>query len=249
MKNNKPEEQILVIFGATGDLSKRKLIPALYALEGLDMLPGKFLILGAGRSAMDDDSFRDTMMEALKSFSKEDDKSRFSSFIKKIYYAKADPKKEGSFSGLAGKLGFIREQNSLSRENIIFYLSTPPALYRVITESLAAAGLNNENNGWKRLIVEKPFGYDLASSMVLNTALQKNWKESQIYRIDHYLGKETVQNLLITRFSNGIFEPLWNRNFIQHVEITSAESIGVEKRGSYLVSLSDNFSFHPVPFL
>lgn len=173
------------------------------------------------------------MKEALHNFSKEDDSSRFSSFSKKIYYAKADPEKEDSFSGLAGKLKSIRKQNSFSRENIIFYLSTPPGLYEMIPRSLAGAGLNNENNGWKRLIVEKPFGYDLASSRALNTALQKNWKESQIYRIDHYLGKETVQNLLVTRFSNGIFEPLWNRNFIQHVEITSAESIGVEKRGSY----------------
>ena len=231
--NNKPEEQILVIFGATGDLGKRKLIPALYALYVLNLLPEKIAILGAGRSAMDDERFRDTMMEALRSFSKEDDKSRFSSFVKKIYYAKADPKEEYPFSDLAGKLKFIREQNSFNRENIIFYLSTPPALYQVIPERLAAAGLNNETSGWKRLVIEKPFGYDLDSSTALNTALQKSWKESQIYRIDHYLGKETVQNLLVTRFSNGIFEPLWNRNFIHHVEITSAERIGVENRGNY----------------
>ncbi|MFO7922869.1 MAG: glucose-6-phosphate dehydrogenase, partial [Bacteroidales bacterium] len=151
--NTKPEEQILVIFGATGDLGKRKLIPALYALDMLNLLPEKFAILGAGRSAMDDDSFRDTMTEALKSFSKEDNKSGFLSFVNKIYYAKADPKEEDSFSDLAGKLEFIRKQYSFARENIIFYLSTPPALYRVIPERLAAAGLNKEDNGWKRLVI------------------------------------------------------------------------------------------------
>jgi glucose-6-phosphate 1-dehydrogenase len=232
-RNDKPEEQILLIFGATGDLSKRKLIPALYALNVLDMLPEKFAILGAGRSELDDDEFRDTMKEALKSFSKQDGRNKFSSFLKKLYYVQADPEKKNSFTGLGEKIKLIKQENSFTKENIIFYLSTPPSLYRVIPERLAAEGLNKEKNGWKRLVIEKPFGYDLNSSKALDIALQKSWKESQIYRIDHYLGKETVQNLLVTRFSNGIFEPLWNRNFIHHVEITSAESIGVENRGNY----------------
>ena len=117
--------------------------------------------------------------------------------------------------------------------NTIYYLSTPPSLYGIIPDNLARHGLNDQTGGWKRVIIEKPFGYDLQSAIELNNSLQRDWLESQIYRIDHYLGKETVQNVLVTRFTNGIFEPLWNRNYVHHVEITSAESLGVEKRGGY----------------
>ena len=133
------------------------------------------------------------------------------------------------------ELKSLREEFGING-NTIFYLSTPPSVYGVIPQKLTSVGLNKQDDGWKRLIIEKPFGYDLESAIKLKDQLLKDWKEEQIYRIDHYLGKETVQNLLVTRFSNGIFEPLWNRNYIHHVEVTSAESIGVEKRGGYYES-------------
>lgn len=231
--SSSPEDQILVIFGATGDLSKRKLMPSLFALENLDLLPDKFAIVGAGRSPMSDETFREAMGEALNKFSPEEDKSNLPSFISKLFYQQVEPDNLDSFAELHWRLKALQFQTGMDNGNIIFYLSTPPSMYEIIPKGLSASGLNNEANGWKRLIIEKPFGYDIESAMALNLALQKDWKEHQIYRIDHYLGKETVQNVLVTRFSNGIFEPLWNRNYIHHVEITSAENIGVGKRGGY----------------
>jgi glucose-6-phosphate 1-dehydrogenase len=229
---SRPENQILVIFGASGDLTKRKLIPALYALEIQGLLPEKFAIIGVSRSGLNDELFREAMEQGLEEFSDEKDKTSVSVFLQKIYYQSVDAQDSSSFIGLAGKLSELQTQLGISG-NTIFYLSTPPSLYSLIPQNLAKNGLNNQNNGWKRVIIEKPFGYDLQSAIDLNNALQKDWLEDQIYRIDHYLGKETVQNVLVTRFTNGIFEPLWNRNYVHHVEITSAESIGVEKRGGY----------------
>ncbi|MFW5725089.1 MAG: glucose-6-phosphate dehydrogenase [Bacteroidota bacterium] len=233
-RNNLPENHILVIFGATGDLSKRKLMPALFELDALKMLPEKFMILGIGRSPISDQNFREDITKALKvAFSKEKDQKQISGFLERLFYLQADPLKEKSYHTLREKLQLLKEQNALAHFNLIFYLSTPPSLYEVIPRLLASTALNNESDGWKRVIIEKPFGYDLQSAKKLNDSLKKNWDESQIYRIDHYLGKETVQNVLVTRFSNGIFEPLWNRNFIHHVEITSAENFGVGNRAGY----------------
>ena len=232
---NKPENSILVIFGATGDLTKRKLIPGIFALEIQNLLPDNFAILGSSRSKMSDDEFRKSMRDSLIKYSNSADSKKIDIFLKKICYQSVDAKDPNGYPNLLEKLQKLRKELSING-NTIFYLSTPPSLYGVIPQNLSSIKLNKEDDGWKRVIIEKPFGYDLQSAEELNKSLNKNWQEHQLYRIDHYLGKETVQNLLVTRFSNGIFEPLWNRNYVHHVEITSAESIGVEKRGGYYES-------------
>ena len=231
----KPDNHILVIFGASGDLTYRKLIPAVYDLHKQDLLPEKFAVVGASRTNLSDDKFREKMKDGIKKFAnfKEDSGEDINNFLKKLSYISIDTENKKDFIKLKAyieKLG-----NTLgTKGNVIYYLSTPPALYGVIPSLLGEVGLNNNENGsWKKLIVEKPFGYDLDSALELNKKLSKHFKEEQIYRIDHYLGKETVQNILVTRFSNGIFEPLWNRNYIHHIEITSVENIGIENRGGY----------------
>jgi len=225
-----PPSHILVIFGASGDLTKRKLIPALYHLYRQNLLPENFAILGTSRTGLSDITFRERVSEFI--INEKDCKAICNEFLKKLYYQSINTSEQNDYIKLKNRLTELR--NSLSiPENYIFYLSTPPNLYPIIPENLAAFGLNKPNNGFSRLIVEKPFGFDLESGQSLNKHLLTLFEEDQIYRIDHYLGKETVQNLLVTRFSNGIFEPLWNRNFIHHIEITSAESLGVEERGGY----------------
>jgi glucose-6-phosphate 1-dehydrogenase len=233
MNNN--DNHIYVIFGASGDLTKRKLVPAIYSLYVQNMLPDKFIILGVSRTKFTDDEFRDKMKSAINEFKEIEDSSKIDEFIKKIFYTTIDFNDKESFKKLEERITDLRSSNSIGG-NTVFYLSTPPSLYGIIPQNLAAVGLNKQSDGWKRLIIEKPFGYDLQSALKLRDELLKDWNEEQLFRIDHYLGKETVQNLLVTRFSNGIFEPLWNRNYINHVEITSAESIGVEKRGGYYES-------------
>ena len=229
---NKPENQILVIFGASGDLTKRKLVPSLYDLFEQNLLPEKFAIIGASRSDLGDDNFRKSMKEGIEEFSQSENKKGVDEFLNSVFYQSVDAKSAESFLSLKERLLKISSEIDVV-ENYIFYLSTPPSLYSIIPENLANVELNRETSGWKRLIIEKPFGYNLQSAKELNSSLKENWNEDQIYRIDHYLGKETVQNVLVSRFSNGIFEPLWNRNYIDHIEITSSESIGVEKRGGY----------------
>lgn len=229
---NKNENQVYVIFGASGDLTKRKLIPAIFNLLVNDQLPKKFAILGASRSEMSDEEFRDKMKQAVNDFGEYNDESKIEKFCQSLFYISTQTDADSSLADLKAKLNEIRKQLDIGG-NTVYYLSTPPKLYSIIPKLLAEQGLNKEDDGWKRLIIEKPFGYDLESAQKLNEELMNDWKENQIYRIDHYLGKETVQNVLVTRFSNGIFEPLWNRNFIHHIEITSAEDIGVEKRGGY----------------
>jgi glucose-6-phosphate 1-dehydrogenase len=233
MNNN--DNHIYVIFGASGDLTKRKLVPAIYSLFVQNMLPNKFIMLGVSRTKFSDEEFRNKMKSAINEFKEIDNDSKIDEFIKKIFYTTLDYNDKESYKKLEGKITELRTSNSISG-NSVFYLSTPPSLYGIIPQNLAAVGLNKQDDGWKRLIIEKPFGYDLQSALKLKDELLKDWEEEQLFRIDHYLGKETVQNLLVTRFSNGIFEPLWNRNYINHVEITSAESIGVEKRGGYYES-------------
>ena len=226
------DNHIYVIFGATGDLTKRKLVPALYSLFVQDLLPEKFTLVGSSRSKLSDDEFRLKMRDALNEFKDTEDDSKIDAFINKLYYSAVDLKNEADYKNFKTRLESLRKQEGISG-NTVFYLSIPPSLYSVVPTNLATVGLNNEDDGWKRVIIEKPFGYNLESALRLKDELLKNWAENQLYRIDHYLGKETVQNLMVTRFSNGIFEPLWNRNYIERVEITSAESIGIESRGGY----------------
>lgn len=220
----KPDDHILVIFGASGDLTRRKLIHALRELQKLDLLPGNFAVLGIGRSAYTDDSYREMISENMEDAGE---------ILPLLHYLSMDPEDATAYSHLAG---FLAEM-SASRQmvpNYIFYLATPPKLYGIIPVHLSSVGLTSEKGqAWRRIIIEKPFGTDYQSACHLNSSLLDFLQEHQIYRIDHYLGKETVQNVLVTRFSNGIFEPLWNRNYVDHVEITSAENLGVGSRGGY----------------
>lgn len=229
LENN---EHIYAIFGASGDLTKRKLVPAIYSLFIQNLLPSKYALLGLSRTKFNDEQFREKMKEAINKYQESDDLSKVDEFISHIYYLPFDSEHPDEYKILKEKLKTLRDEKEING-NTIYYLSTPPELYSIIPKNLAKAGLNNEKDGWKRIVIEKPFGTDLESAIKLRDELLEDWQEEQIFRIDHYLGKETVQNLLVTRFSNGIFEPLWNRNYIHHIEITSAESIGVEKRGGY----------------
>jgi len=230
----KPKNQIMVIFGASGDLTYRKLIPALYALYNQKLLPDKFHVLGVSRTTIPDGEFREKMTEGIRKFSENIHLNdlQIEEFKSHLSYIQMDMTLEEEYSRLKSALDETNP-NEGADSNYLFYLSTPPSLFSVIAGNLAKVGFSNESDGFKRLIIEKPFGYDLESSLTLNSQLHDAFLENQIYRIDHYLGKETVQNLLVMRFSNGIFEPLWNRNYVDHVEITSAESIGVEGRGGY----------------
>lgn len=245
----KPEAHVITIFGASGDLTGRKLIPALYNLFLQDILPADFTVLGVGRKPWSDDVFRKQMGTALKSHAGNppgNSPDKMKSFTEFLYYISLDTSDPGSYSSLKQKLEKLGEQN-LRIGNLIFYLATPPSLYGLIAHSLAAQGLIAVEDGWKRIIVEKPFGYDLESSRDLNRKFLDVFTENQVYRIDHYLGKETVQNIMVTRFSNGIFEPLWNRNYVSHVEITASESLGVGDRGGYYEgsgALRDMFQNH-----
>ena len=244
---NKTPNQLLVIFGASGDLTERKLIPALFSLFKGGHLPEKFGVLGVSRSKGSDSSFREQVV--LDNNHIPDTIGNHGlrkEFADRIFYQGLEASYDSDYSRLRERIDTMDREIG-SQGNHIFYLSTPPALYETIARNLHACELTSDNGGWKRLVVEKPFGYDLDSARELNTSLQKYFRESQIYRIDHYLGKETVQNLLVTRFANSIFEPLWNRNYIRHVEITSAESVGVGKRGGYYDSagaLRDMFQNH-----
>ncbi len=230
----RPADQILIIFGASGDLTKRKLIPALFNLYNQHLLPGKFAIVGTGRSEFSDISFRAQLKdELLKIINTQPEKENLSNFLNTIFYVSFNTKEIGGYHYLKDKLDTLSQSNAIL-PNYIFYLATPPSLYEIIPAGLASQNLTRNVDGyWRRIIIEKPFGYDLASARKLNDMLLSYFEEDQVYRIDHYLGKETVQNIMVTRFSNGIFEPLWNQHYIHHVEITSAEDIGVEGRGGY----------------
>lgn len=247
MKNT--ENQMLVIFGASGDLTARKLVPALYNLHEDGQLPKNFVVLGASRSDLTDDDFRNRVVldsKYLKDKLKGKKKEEIEKFANIFFYQDLGKDYDVDYTPLHKRVSDLNDEKG-TQGNIMYYLSTPPGLYETIAKNLADAGLNTQKNGWKRLIVEKPFGYSLDTAKALNEGLQKHFNESQIYRIDHYLGKETVQNLLVTRFANSIFEPLWNRNYIDHIEITNAESVGVEKRGGYYDksgALRDMFQNH-----
>ena len=225
------DNNCIVIFGASGDLTHRKLIPALYNLYKIGRLSENFSVLGVARSDLNDETFREKMREALIN-NEEITPDTLDAFCSHLYYQAVNTSDAQDYGKLVPRLDNLHDKYKTSG-NTLYYMSTPPSLYGVIPECLAAHGLNTEEYGWKRIIVEKPFGYDEKTAQALDVQIHRFFEEHQIYRIDHYLGKETVQNLLVLRFSNGWFEPLWNRNFIDYVEITGAESIGVEERGGY----------------
>ncbi len=229
-----PKNLILVIFGASGDLTSRKLLPAIYSLKIQKLLPVNFVIIGAGRKELSNQEFRLKIKRSIISFSEEKDlnENQIETFMEQVYYYSMDYAPVEGYDMLRNFLSETALKYNIAG-NYIFYMATPPNMYELIAVNLSKAGLADQSSGFKRFIIEKPFGYDLESARKLNRILHEIIEEDQIYRIDHYLGKETVQNLLVMRFANGIFEPLWNRNYVDRIEITSAESIGVEDRGNY----------------
>lgn len=245
-----PQNCAIVIFGASGDLTKRKLIPGLFNLYRRKLLPEGFAVLGASRTALSDEEFRAEMKEGILEFANHQpgNGGDIESFIQKLYYLPINTKSADDYEKIKIRLTEIDRRHQTGG-NYLFYMSTPPSLFEWIVKGLGHCQLNHQESGsqWRRLVVEKPFGYDLESARELNNKLHSVFEESRIYRIDHYLGKETVQNMLVFRFANGTFEPLWNRNYIDHVEVTAAESIGVEKRGGYYEgsgALRDMFQNH-----
>ncbi len=230
------EPCMVVLFGASGDLAKRKVIPAMYDLAVHNSLGPRYAIVGFARTPMTDDNFRATLGDAAKGISEVGpiDPKQWNEFASNLYYSPGDYGNQEAYARLIKRLSEIEAAKSLGG-NRLFYLSTPPEVYPDIVEQLGRAGLARPStpNSWVRIIIEKPFGRDLASAKELNRIVLNVFEEKQIYRIDHYLGKDTVQNLLVLRFGNGIFEPLWNRNYVDHVQITAAETLGVERRGGF----------------
>ena len=222
-----------MIFGANGDLTKRKLLPALYRLAYERRLSPGFAVLGISRTPMTDDQFRERMSSSVAKYLEDSpfDAALWAGFAQNIFYMAGDVNDPSCFSTLSQRLEEIEERRHTGG-NVLFYLSTQPSQYVAVAKGLGEAGLGH-GNGWRRIVVEKPFGHDLQSARELSAKLHEVFHESEVYRIDHYLGKETVQNILAFRFGNGIFEPLWNRRYVNNVQITAAESIGVEGRGSY----------------
>ncbi len=231
-----PDPSCLVLFGATGDLAHRKVIPALYQLWRTNLLPHDFVVLAIGRRDYDNEALRTEFRASLEKYSRvlPIDETAWRSFAARIRYEKLDFASPDDYDHLVKVLeGIDREQNS--RGNHLYYLATQPSAFAEIVTQIGRVGLDHERHegGWRRIVIEKPFGHDLNSAIRLNREVGKVFRESQVYRIDHYLGKETVRNLLVFRFGNGIFEPIWNRRHIDHVQITVAETIGVENRGSF----------------
>lgn len=225
---------ILVIFGATGDLTHRKLVPSLFDLFCDKKLPANFAIVGFARRDKSHDDFRADLRAAVNEFSrnKADGNPRWDEFARGVFYHRSEFDDADGYQRLAQYLGQVHAERG-TQNNVLFYLATSPDYYTTILNHLGATSICQSEQGWRRVIIEKPFGSDLASASELNKQVLAVFRESQIYRIDHYLGKETVQNILALRFGNTIFEPLWNRNYIDHVQITSAESVGIEGRGGY----------------
>lgn len=220
----------MIIFGASGDLTRRKLMPALYSLYKEGRLKGDFYILGIGRTSYTDADYRTYILNQLRTFVQleEQKPELLDRFVSRLYYLPFDPAEEAGYPLLSQRLSELTGE--AEPDNLLFYLATPPLLYGIIPLHLKAVGLNR---GRARIVVEKPFGYDLASAQELNRTYASVFEEHQIFRIDHFLGKETAQNLLAFRFANGIFEPLWNRNYIDYVEVTAVENRGIEERGGF----------------
>jgi glucose-6-phosphate 1-dehydrogenase len=225
-----PDPCVLVIFGASGDLTKRKLFPALYSLAVRRLLPDKFAVVGVARSEETDDDFRERMKEAVQEFGRDEFKEDVWDWLASgMHYVATDFADEDGENRLAELLTTLDTERGTAG-NRVYYLAVPPA---AISTLLHEIGQRRTADGWTRIIIEKPFGHDLASAQQLNEEIKRHFSEKEIFRIDHYLGKETVQNLLALRFANGIFEPIWNRQFVDHVQITVAESIGIEGRAAF----------------
>jgi glucose-6-phosphate 1-dehydrogenase len=226
----------VVIFGASGDLTSRKLVPALYDLALQRLLPPEFAVVGCARRPFTDEAFRDMLRESVNQFARTRPlrPEVWDSFAAGIHYVRGDPDDPATYEALRERLDEIDRTRGTGGHRL-FYIATPPTLFPIIISQLGAAGLNNPPapEGWVRTVIEKPFGRDLTSARQLNRTVQAVFRESQLYRIDHYLGKETVQNIMAFRFSNRLWEPVWNEQHIDHVQITVAESIGVEDRGGY----------------
>ena len=234
LQESPPDPCIMVIFGASGDLTKRLLMPALYNLTCDRLLPEHFAIIGLAMDEWTSAAFRQRLSADIRRFStaQEFDAGVCDELVDKLYYTPGRFDDPEAFRRLAELVKEVAEKHQAQR-NLLFYMATPPPCFGTISANLQRVGLNKQENGWTRIVVEKPFGHDLRSAVELNRDLLAIWKEEQIYRIDHYLGKETVQNLLAFRFSNGIFEPLWNRSHIDHIQFAVSESVGVEGRGNY----------------
>ena len=238
----------LVIFGASGDLTRRKLMPSLYHLYASGMLPEQFFILGTGRHARGTDEFRSTMLSAVKeAMLKDFSQKTWGEFSSRLFHAAFDYSDPAAYgTALHDRLSVLEHQHK-TKGSRIFYLAVPPNIYEDIIRNLGTAELAREETGSSRIVIEKPFGTDLESARHLNQVLHEHFQERQVYRIDHYLAKETVQNILMFRFANSIFEPLWNRRYIDHVQITAAETLGVEHRAGYYEQsgvLRDMFQNH-----
>jgi len=245
--HEKASNCLIVIFGASGDLTKRKLIPALYDLYVNKQMPEKFAVLGISRSKMSDDDFRGHLDPFAREFAQKFDDTSWTSFAKAVYYEPADSMVTEDFVAIKKRMAEVAATHGTG-DNTLYYLSMAPQLYeptiinigahQMVTEGKAWCSLNRFDPSWQRVIIEKPFGHDPESAAHLNRAVGRVFEEEAVYRIDHYLGKETVQNLLVFRFANAIFEPIWNRNYIDHVQVTAAETVGVEGRGGYYDSPS-----------
>jgi glucose-6-phosphate 1-dehydrogenase len=232
-QQHKPDPCSFVIFGVSGDLAHRLVMPALYNLAATDLLPDKFCVVGVARQETSNDELRDSLMEGLRKFATRPvDDAIAKRLLECVTSVVADPENPESFDAMRERLDRL-EANRGTGGNRLFYLATPPAAFAPIARELGRTGMLQENGAWRRLVIEKPFGTDLASAKKLNAELLDILTEHQIYRIDHYLGKETVQNILVLRFANGMFEPIWNRNHIDHVQITVDEKLGVGHRGSF----------------
>jgi glucose-6-phosphate 1-dehydrogenase len=232
-KQRKPDPCSFVIFGVTGDLAHRLVVPALYNLAANDLLPDNFCVVGIARKAMSSEELSDSLMKGLHQFATQKvDDVIARRLLACVTCIEADPKDPASFDAMREQLEKL-EASRKTGGNRLFYLATPPSAFLPISKQLGRTGMLRENGSWRRLVVEKPFGTDLASAQALNSELLKLVDEHQIYRIDHYLGKETVQNILVLRFANGMFEPIWNRNHIDHIQITVDERLGVGHRGSF----------------
>ncbi|HOK45291.1 MAG TPA: glucose-6-phosphate dehydrogenase, partial [Bryobacteraceae bacterium] len=225
---------VMVIFGATGDLTKRMLLPALYNLAKEKLLPEEFALTGVAIDDLNQDAFRERVRQNLIEFAGAENGCPFSKWLmERLYYLQGDFRDLATFERLKSLLADVDQKHGTGG-NYLHYLATIPELFAGVVERLGTVSLTREDKGsWRRVIIEKPFGHDLASAQQLNRQLAAVLKESQTYRIDHYLGKETVQNILVFRFANGVFEPVWNRRYIDHVQITVAEDLGVERRGKY----------------
>jgi glucose-6-phosphate 1-dehydrogenase len=224
----------LVIFGANGDLTMRKLMPSLYRLAYERRLPQGFAVVGTSRTPLSDEQFRAKMRESVEKFLENSpfDAALWEDFERGLFYVSGNLFEAPLYEEIKTKLAAIAAERKTGG-NVLFYLSTQPSQYGPAIERIGAAGLRRAENAWRRIVIEKPFGHDTASARELAGQVHGVFEEDQVYRIDHYLGKETVQNILAFRFGNGIFEPLWNRRYVNHVQITGAEAIGVEGRGAY----------------